>query len=323
MLLSVIIVSYNTQNLTLETIQSVIDSTKNSQLLKNKLEIIVVDNNSHDGSVSALKQLKKTTTVPIHIVENKKNVGFGNANNHALKKATGSHYLFLNSDTIVRENALERMVQRFLADNATAQSDEKRLGVLSPVLLNTDLTYQPQGGSLPSLISLFFHMTMLDDLPFIGKLLPSTQQTGRANQLSLTTLEHYNGIIPVGWVGGTALMTTKEAIDTFGPFDQNIFMYGEDVELCIRAKNHNYIVAIDPTAQVIHLQNASSSSENAIRGEYKGYQYIFAKHFSSTIAVLAKILLQYGALIRIFVFKILAPNAQKVTIYTSVLKDLS
>lgn len=323
MLLSVIIVSYNTQSLTLETIQSVIDSTKNSSVLKNKLEIIVVDNNSQDGSVETLKDLQKTSRIPIHLIANKKNVGFGNANNQALQKATGSMYLFLNSDTIVKENALDHMVQRFLNDAKKTDAATKELGVLSPVLLNVDLTYQPQGGSLPTLSSLFFHMTMLDDIPVIGKFLPSTQQTGKANRLSLDFIQHYEKLIPVGWVGGTALMTTKQVIETIGSFDQNIFMYGEDMELCIRAKNHNYIVAIDPTAQIIHLQSASSSSENAIRGEYKGYQYIFAKHFSSTIAMLAKILLQYGALIRIFVFTVITRDAKKVRIYKSVLKDLS
>ncbi len=322
MLLSVIIVSYNTKELTVETVQSIISSTKNSKLLKDNLEIIVVDNNSNDSSVSALKSLKKELSVPLLIIENKHNVGFGNANNEGIKKATGTYYLFLNSDTIVKEMALENMVQRFLHSEKD-ESAEKKLGILTPVLLNIDLTYQPQGGSLPSLTSLFFHMTMLDDLPVIGKLLPSTQHTGKTNRLTLELLAHYTELIAVDWVGGTAMMISKKAVDTFGPFDQNIFMYGEDTEICIRAKNHNFLVALDPTAHIIHLQNKSSSQENAIRGEYKGYQYIFAKHTNATQAVLAKILLQYGALLRIFVFSFISVNKNKVAVYKRVLKDLS
>ncbi|GIK83837.1 MAG: glycosyl transferase [Patescibacteria group bacterium] len=317
MLLSVIIVSYNTRNLTLETVRSVVNSTKSSQLLKNNLEIIVVDNDSQDDSVKALKQFKKETDVPIIIIESTKNVGFGNANNLGIKKASGKYYLFLNSDTIVQENALERMVQRFLSD------EKLNLGILTPVLLNIDLTYQPQGGSFPTLTSLFFHMSMLDDLPVIGKLLPSTQHTGKANRLTLSQLEHYTDLIPVDWIGGTAMMISKQAIDTFGPFDQNIFMYGEDTEICMRAKNHNFVVALDPTASIIHLQNASSNQENALRGEFRGLQYIFSKHKSSMQAVLAKILLQYGALIRIFVFSVIAPNKNKALIYRKILTDLS
>lgn len=317
MLLSVIIVSYNTRNLTLETVRSVVNSTKSSQLLKNNVEIIIVDNDSQDDSVKALKQFKKETDLSIIIIENTKNVGFGNANNLGIKKASGKYYLFLNSDTIVQENALERMVQRFLSD------EKLNLGILTPVLLNIDLTYQPQGGSFPSLTSLFFHMSMLDDLPVIGKLLPSTQHTGKANRLTLSQLEHYTDLIPVDWIGGTAMMISKQAIDTFGPFDQNIFMYGEDTEICMRAKNHNFVVALDPTATIIHLQNASSNQENALRGEFRGLQYIFSKHKSSMQAVLAKILLQYGALIRIFVFSVIAPNKNKALIYRKILTDLS
>lgn len=112
MLLSVIIVSYNTQKLTLETIKSVVNSTQKSKILDKNLEIIVVDNNSHDETISSLKKLKKEMSVPLLLVENKKNVGFGNANNQAVEKASGAYYLFLNSDTIVREHALENMVRR-------------------------------------------------------------------------------------------------------------------------------------------------------------------------------------------------------------------
>jgi len=317
MLLSVIIVSYNTKDLTIETIKSIANSTKKSKLLKDNLEVIVIDNNSKDNSVSAIKALNKTIPFQITTIVNKKNLGFGNANNQGLKNAKAKFILFLNSDTIVKENALENMVKRFLNDK------NERLGILAPVLLNIDQTYQSQGGSYPSLISLFCHMAMLDDLPLIGKLLPSTQHTGKTNRLNLEMLENQTDLIPVDWVGGTAMMISKKAIDTFGGFDQNIFMYAEDTEICMRAKNHNFIIALDPTARIIHLQNASSSSQNAIRGEYKGYLYIFSKHMSSTQAMIAKLILQYGALIRIFVFSSIAKNKDKVSIYKNVLKDLS
>ena len=143
---------------------------------------------------------------------------------------------------------------------------------LSPVLLNLDETYQPQGGSFPTLLNLFFHMTMLDDLPIIGKYLPSTQHTGLSSRFDLDLLSHKQSLIDMDWVGGTAMMVSRKALDTFGLLDQNIFMYGEDVEICIRAKHHHFQVAIDPTAQITHLQNASSSSENAIKGEFKGWE---------------------------------------------------
>jgi N-acetylglucosaminyl-diphospho-decaprenol L-rhamnosyltransferase len=322
MLLSVIIVSYNTKNLTLQTVDSVLKSTASSNLLKENIEIIVIDNNSKDTTVELLKELKKEISVPLTIIENKDNLGFGNANNQGINKAIGKNYLFLNSDTIVKTHALENMVQRFI-DDENSNDDLNSLGILTPILLNTDLTYQPQGGSFPSLTSLFFHMSMLDDLPLIGKFLPSTQHTGKSNRLNLDMLKEYTELIKVDWVGGTTMMISKKAIAAFGAFDQNIFMYGEDVEISMRANNHHFTVALDPTAEIIHLQNASSSSENAIIGEYKGYLYIFSKHSTAFKTELAKIILQYGALARIFVFSFVVKNNNKVLIYKKVLKILS
>lgn len=323
MLLSVIIVSYNTKDLTIQTIQSVIETTKNSRVLKNKIEVIVVDNDSKDDSVNAIKLFEKKVNFPITIIANKENVGFGKANNQGIKKANGEYYLFLNSDTIIKGKALESMVKRFTQDEKQKDEDIDRLGIVAPILLNIDQTYQAQGGSFPTLTSLFFHMSMLDDLPILGTLLPSTQHTGKSNRITLDMIKHHKELIPVDWVGGTAMMVSKKMIDTLDAFDPNIFMYAEDTEICMRAKNHHFQVALDPTAKIIHLQSASSTSENAIRGEYKGYLYIFSKHFSSFQTTIAKMILQYGALLRIFVFSTIARNSKKVAIYKNVLKDLS
>lgn len=314
MLLSVIIVSYNTQELTLQTINSVVESTKKSQLLKDALEIIVIDNNSTDNSVPALKSLTAKLTVPLTVIENKRNDGFAKANNLGVEKATGKYIIFLNSDTIVQSKALEKMVQRF--------ENHGRLGILAPALLNSDLTYQPQGGSRPTLLTLFVHMTFLDDIPLIGQFLPSTQQTGKANKLTTDYLDTQTDLISMDWVGGTAMMVSKKALDTFGVLDPNIFMYAEDTEICMRAQNHHYQVAIDPTAKIIHLQNASSSNENAIKGEFSGYIYIFAKHYSSIQTALAKIILQLGAILRIILFSTLIHNQKKAAVYKSLLSDL-
>lgn len=324
MILSVIIVSYNTKDLTLQTVDSVFDSVSKSKKIAGQTEVIVVDNDSNDNSVSELKTYKEKTKINLTIIQNKNNDGFGVANNIGLTKAQGKYILFLNSDTIVRNNALEKLVQRFETpqEDLSPEDNYSNLGIIAPVLLNTDLTYQPQGGALPTLFSLSTHMFFLDDLPLIGKYLLSTQQTGKANSLTLEYLDKETKLIPRDWVGGTALFTSQKVLKDIGAFDPNIFMYGEDVELCLRAKHHHYDIGIDPTARIIHLQNASSSSGNAIKGEFLGYKYIFAKHYSSSTAALAKIILQIGALLRIFLFGILLQQKQKAEIYKSVLKDL-
>lgn len=319
MLLSVIIVSYNTQELTVQTINSVVSSTKNSKIFTDKIEILVVDNNSSDSTVKELKKLKQQIQIPLTVIQNTDNPGFGAANNQALSQATGEYILFLNSDTIVQESALEILIQRFQQQTETTL---ERLGILSPTLLNADCSYQPQGGTLPSLTSLFVHMCMLDDLPIIGTYLPSTQHTGKTTRFDLEYLSRVDEPIQVDWVAGTAMMIPKTALDEFGAFDQNIFMYGEDMELCMRAHNHHYTVALDPTAQVIHLQNQSSSQKNALKGEFSGYVYIFSKHKSAIYAQLAKMLLELGTLLRIFLFTFISKKPELVSIYREILVEL-
>jgi hypothetical protein len=325
LLLSVIIVSYNTQDLTLQTIDSVQKSIANSSLLNKQTEIIVVDNNSSDDSASASRK-KSTSSLPVKVIVNQRNLGFGPANNQAIKQAKGQYLLFLNSDTIVQNDALTKMVEAFqqqLIDEATATLSSRdhrldRLGILAASLLNPDGSYQPQGGSLPSLFSLTMHMLMIDDLPLVGRYIPSTQRTGRGHQIAVGALTT-SGLIQQDWVGATAMMVPSKTIEEIGSFDQNIFMYGEDVELCIRAQNHHWDVAIHPEAQVVHLGSASSSSKRAIHGEFKGYQYIWAKHKPHWQVDPAKQILRLGAALRVLLFGTILRDSAKADIYRELL----
>lgn len=330
-LLSVIIVSYNTSELTLQTLQSVEKEVLQSKLLTGKTDVFVVDNNSSDNSVSAITTFKKTSKLPISIIRNTTNKGFGAANNQAIEKSTAEYCVFLNSDTIVQKGGLSNVIAAFQSaqksnPEATSElsSEHRRLdklGIVASSLLNADGTPQPQGGNLPTLFSLFTHMFFIDDLPFIGKLLPSTQHTGKRSTLQPLTDTNIS-LIPMGWVGGTALFASRKMIDAVGPFDENIFMYGEDMELCLRAHNHNWDVAIHPTAEIIHLQNMSSSSKNAIVGELVGYNYIWSKHKPLWQADFARFLLSMGALLRIVLFSTIAPDRHKVAAYKEALAQV-
>lgn len=316
MLLSVIIVSYNTKALTLQTIESVLKSVQHSTPLKDKTEVWVVDNHSTDGTPEAVRTLQKKEST-LHLIENSDNLGFSAANNKALAKATGKYLLFLNSDTVVLDDALDRMVKEFekhSLDAPTAvleRTSDKldRLGILSAQLLNPDGTSQAQGGSFPTLLSLAVHMLLLDDLPLIGKLLPSTQHTGHNSR------RHTDKIFQQDWVGGTAMMTRQEVLAEIGPLDDNIFMYGEDIEFCMRARFHHWDVAVLPLAKITHFGSASSSSRNAIIGELKGYLYIWAKHKPIWQKGVAKWLIQLGVLLRIVLFGTMIRDTHRAAIY--------
>ncbi len=334
-LLSVIIVSYNTKDLTVQALTSLLKEIKSSDLLKNNSEILLVDNHSQDGSIQAIKQFfHQAKFRDYQLIVNKKNLGFARANNQALKQAQGQYLLLLNSDTIVQPGAIDTLVKTFiqhpdqLATATTQDSDEMvdYLGILSPTLLNADGSLQPQGGSQISLRAIFNQMFFLDDLPVIGKYLPSTQQTGRSQQLNQQQLldkqRQQTQLIYKAWVSGAAMMIRKAVIDQIGYLDKNIFMYGEDQEFCLRARNHHFDIAVHPHAEVVHLGSASSSSEQAIVGEFKSYQYIWQKHFPAYQQRLLRWILRAGARFRMLIYR-LTGNQRQATIYREALAAIN
>ncbi|HOP39233.1 MAG TPA: glycosyltransferase family 2 protein [Candidatus Woesebacteria bacterium] len=334
-LLSAIIVSYNTKDLTIQALTSLLKEIKSSDMLKKKSEILLVDNHSQDGSIQAIKQFfHQAKFRDYQLIVNKKNLGFARANNQALKQAQGQYLLLLNSDTIVQPGAIDTLVKTFiqhpdqLATATTQDSDEMvdYLGILSPTLLNADGSLQPQGGSQISLRAIFNQMFFLDDLPVIGRYLPSTQQTGRSQQLNQQQLldkqRQQTQLIYKAWVSGAAMMIRKAVIDQIGYLDKNIFMYGEDQEFCLRARNHHFDIAVHPHAEVVHLGSASSSSEQAIVGEFKSYQYIWQKHFPAYQQRLLRWILRAGARFRMLIYR-LTGNQRQATIYREALAAIN
>lgn len=325
MLLSIIVVSYNTCDLTLQALESAIVDINQSSLLKNQTEVLVIDNHSTDTSVQAFRQLKKETSVEMVLIENDHNLGFAAANNQGIQAAQGKYLLLLNSDTIVKPGALEKLVQTFEArpikeatsELASHHGEIDRLGILAATLLNPDESLQPQGGAFPTLLSLGIQMLMLDDLPLVGKWLPSTQYTG-LNQRQST---EETRLIQQDWVGGTAMMIRREVIEEIDGLDSSIFMYGEDVEFCLRARQHHWDVAIQPQALIIHFGSASSTSENALRGELKAYLYIWSKHRALWQGPLVRGLIKLGSLCRWVVFGTMKRDQVRANIYKRLFFD--
>lgn len=324
MLLSVIIVSYNTKTLTLQTLYSLEKEVLESSILRGETDVFVVDNNSSDESVAAITDFAKKAKLKLHLIENRENVGFARANNQAILESTGKYVFLLNSDTIVEKNAITQMVQVLsnTTDSSTtvlstAHNQLDHLGILAATLQNPDGTLQKQGGSLPSLTSLFFHMSLLDDLPFIGKYLPSTQHTGSFHAQTGSSL-----LTSIGWVAGTAMLIKREVIEEIGTLDEHIFMYGEDVEWCMRAQAHHWDVAIHNTAKITHLQSQSAGKERALTGELLGYLYIWSKHKPFWQITVARTLLLYGCFIRCTIFSLLG-NMTKAKAYYRIMKTIA
>jgi len=306
--LSIIVVSYNTAELTKQTIHSIFSSLVDKEKWEKHLEVLVVDNGSTDKSVDEIKLLAKQFP-SLKLIENKDNLGFAKANNLAAKSATGKYLLLLNSDTIVQKNALEKLV---------SGAERNNLAVAAPTLLNQDLSYQAQGGDLPNLFSLINHYWLLDDLPIIGQYLPSTQKTGlNFHDLPEDALdeETHTTVIPSGWVGGTAMLVEREFWQKTGGLAEEIFMYGEDVEFCYRISKLEGKIGQIAEAKIVHLGSASSSSANALIGEIKGYLFFFEKHRPTWQMPLLKLIIKVGIALRLVIFSLIKPNPSKVQAY--------
>ncbi len=303
MQLSIIVVSYNTADLTVQTIQSVLDQLSNAtNWSPDQVEIFVVDNHSSDNSLTRIKQLLSGSPVNSHVLANSHNLGFAKANNQALKMARGKWLWLLNSDTRLQPNCLNQIF-------ACLKTMPGSVGLVSPRLLNPDLSPQNTGGDLPALPSLIGQFWFLDDLPVIGRFVPSVQKNH---------LEHQTGLVYRGWVPGTALFIKNSVYEKLGGLDEQLFMYAEDIEYCWRAHLIQVQSAVMPDAGVIHLQSASSDKTSAYKGEFLGLLYLCYRLLPDWQKPWAKFVLWTGAKLRAWVFGTIRPDKQKSVAYQEI-----
>ncbi len=322
MLLTIITVSFNTKTLTTQTLRSVFRDLQASSILLKQTEIIVVDNASSDNSLLALRQLKKNSPVPFRILTNSANNGFAIANNQAIIHAKGEYLFLLNSDTYVQKGCLEKLVLTMQSQSESATTQNK-VGIIAATLLNPDGTIQPQGGDIPNLLTVSTQFLLLDDIPIIGKLLPTAQKKLSAidNATQVGDNPPEMQLISRGWVAATAMLVRASVFSEIGLLDEGIFMYGEDVEFCLRAKAHHWDVVQHPTARVTHLQSASSNHATALVGEAKGLIYIWAKHKPLWQMSVLKAILRAGALIRMVLLTLLVAPRQRIEPYERIWQE--
>jgi len=259
--LSVIIVSYNTREITLECLKRIKAD-----------EIIVVDNASGDGTVEAIAgKFPK-----VKIIKNRTNAGFAAANNQGMKMAKGDKILLLNSDCFVNPDTIAKMPD---------------VDVVGCKLLNKDGSVQQSWGYFPSLRRITQMMLFLDNLPVVRKYIDS---------IHVRDLSRYAHEQEVDWVTGAFVMLKREVFEKVGGIDEKYFMYGEEMEWMYRIKQAGFAVWYSPTGSATHLLGASSPNRApAVVGEMKGWIYWFAKHKSVWQQKLLPFVIATGCLLRI------------------------
>lgn len=237
--ISISIVSWNTKNLTLACLERIATNTPDA--MRDYLEVIVVDNDSDDGTAEAVKENHPEVVV----IKSGGNIGFGRANNLAIKYASGDIVFFLNSDALITSNTLEVIGQAF--------SEDQQLGVLGCKLMEDDGTIQKSVRGHPNFTAILYSDTPLNLLWF----LKPAYERYRQKNFDFSREQFVDTVM------GAAMAVPKHILDKLGGFDPIYFMYYEEVDLCRRIGEAGYLVKYIPTTTVFHIGGASSSLARA------------------------------------------------------------
>ncbi len=245
--LSIVIVNWNTCAITLQCLASIYDHVTERQL-----EVIVIDNASSDSSVEMIKEQYPQVV----LIENEINRGFAAANNQGIEIAGGRYVLLLNSDTIVRGETLEKVVEF-----AEKRPDSAVIGCR---VLNADESLQPTCSELPSLWDKFFFAFGLTAL------FPKSRLFARERMLWWP----HDTVRSVGAVCGCFMLVRSEAIAAVGPLDERFFMYCEEIDWCKRFHDAGWKVLFYPDAEIIHLGGVSAKRYGARRARLIDQSYV-------------------------------------------------
>jgi GT2 family glycosyltransferase len=250
--LSIIIVNWNVRDLLRQCLASV---WQQGGLPAERLQVIVVDNDSHDGSAEMVAR----EFPQAELIANRDNVGFGRANNQALPLCRGRQVMLLNPDTLVLDGALKKMVDHMDA--------HPTVHVTGCRLLNGDGTLQRwTGGAYPRLLNVLNHYF------FVDRLLPASMRP-----MPLYLDHDAQQDVEVDWVSGAVMLLRADRLQG-KLFNPDYFMYGEDMELCHRLKQAGGRVVYTPCASIIHYQGESMKQQqgdvllSALKGPRQFYR---------------------------------------------------
>jgi GT2 family glycosyltransferase len=249
---SFVIVNWNTKDILCQCIESIYKT-----VVAHSFEIIVVDNNSSDGSQNFIASAFPS----VNLIRSAENLGFGRANNVGMEASTGRHLAVINSDVILLEGCIDLLV-----DYMDSHAD---VGMAGPMVLWENMTLQESVMRLPTYLNTLGQTFLLDR--FFRRL-----------NAHLSVKEH-NELVDVECLVGCFMMVRHEVVQEVGGFDKNIFMYAEEVDWCKRIKAAGWKIHYYKEARTIHLGGKSSGTRklSLIIEMYKSRLYYWKKHHGS------------------------------------------
>lgn len=266
--LTVVIVNYNVKEFLGTCLASVKKASEDFTT-----EIFVVDNDSSDGSIPFLKERFPN----VNYIVNEDNVGFGKANNQAIRRASGKYTLLLNPDTIVEEDTFKVLIN-YMNENSSC-------GACGCKILNPDGSFAPESRrSVPTVSTSLYKAVGLTALFPKSKIFGAYYQGWKD--------EDEGGEVPV--LSGSFMFFRTTCLNDLEGFDERFFMYGEDIDLCYRANNAGWAIHYVPETSILHFKGESTKkNEVAYNRVFNDAIYkFFEKHFTT----------RYSALFRFLIF---------------------
>jgi N-acetylglucosaminyl-diphospho-decaprenol L-rhamnosyltransferase len=262
MILSVVIVSYNVKFFLEQCLSSLKKAMAGISLPDGQTEVFIVDNASSDGSPDFLIPLFPR----FHFIRNKENAGFAKANNQALLQCTGEFVLFLNPDTILPEDSLDTCL-KFLG----SAPDAGALGL--HMISGTGSFLKESKRGFPSATASFYKMTGF------ARLFP------RSRIFAAYYMGHLHEKTPhvVEVLSGAFMMVRKSILDKTGGFDEQFFMYAEDIDLSYRISQTGYRNYYIPETTLIHFKGESTRKDlRYIKMFYDAMELFMKKYFKGS-----------------------------------------
>jgi len=290
-IVSIIIVTFNSEKYIEKLLESIVKFNKGADY-----EIIVVDNNSKDKTVKLIQNSKFKTqnyNLKLKIIENKENFGFAKGINIGAKKARGKYLLFINPDTQWNDGSINDLISLF-------EKDED-IGIVGGKIVNESGKPENSSGKFLGILGTFFLSLGLDEI-FNYRFSPKREEE-------------------VDFVSGGFMMVRSDIFKKLSGFDENYFMYVEDMDLCFRAMKQNYKIYFSLNTTIIHEGQGSSSRSFAIKNIYKSLLYFQKKHGTKLSYFLIKSLLVLKASVLVLLGKIIN-NKYLVLSYKEALKSI-
>jgi GT2 family glycosyltransferase len=300
--ISVIVLSYNTKDVTFKCLERLKES---ADYLGKPVEIIVVENGT-DGTVDAIKK-----EFPwIKILEPGENLGFAKGNNLGIKESdkNSKYYLFLNSDALVKGDTLKKVCE--------FMENHNNCDVLGCGLRLENGKFQPSGGFLPTPFSTSTWILGIDLLPLIGHFFKPFHQKN---------IKFFKSDREIGWVMGAFLFMKREVVEETKGFDENFFMYMEEVEWERRIQDAGFTIWYTPSFEITHLDKTSSKSDpekfrKIFQKEILGVVYYLKKYYPDQIFWVLP-LIKLGLLMRWMAFFVLGNKIRQLA-YLETLKTI-